>query len=123
MSDASAPQTGTAPDQGTGNDDWVVVPKGGSPSGGPNPDAASAQPSKPASAALTPADGLSFDNNDFSSLGDLDTAGDALEGYDPPSVDGTGGLGDLNMDLEDSAFGDAFHGVQQSGANTPGDGL
>lgn len=122
MSDASALQTGTTPEQGTG-DDWVVVPKSGSPSAVPNPDAASAQPSKPASAAQTPADGLSFDNNDFSSLGDLDTAGDALAGYDPPSVDGTGGLGDLNMDLEDSAFGDAFHGVQQSGANTPGDGL
>jgi hypothetical protein len=120
----------------------VVVPKGGgSPTSFGNAGAATgstpaagtlgdgsgvqlAASSKAPSAAQTPADGLGFDgdNNDFSSLGDLDTAGDALASYDPPSVDATGGLGDLNMDLEDSAFGDAFHGVQ-SAANTPGDGI
>ncbi|KAK3394378.1 hypothetical protein B0H63DRAFT_555606 [Podospora didyma] len=134
----------TAPDQGTGSGDWVVVPKGGLSPGsssnqaGPGPapahqlgqgnlvpaGALPALPtSKPASAAPTPGEGLAFDTdtNDFSSLGDLDTAGDALAGYDPPSVD-AGALGDMNMDMEDSAFGDAFHGVHQSGGNTPADG-
>lgn len=163
---------GSAPDQGSGNDDWVVVPKGGAspednaPSSGPPPasDATATAPAgtgsgtgaatattaapvgtaeatsgeseqqkpasastKPISAAATPAvtDGgsASFDQNDFSSLGDLDTAGDALAGYDAPDLDGdAGGLGedlDLQMDMEDSAFGDAFHGVDSSG--TPGD--
>ncbi|KAK8924971.1 SWI/SNF and RSC complexes subunit ssr4 [Metarhizium anisopliae] len=56
------------------------------------------------------------------SLGDLDTAGDAMAGYDAPDLDGSaGGLGedlDLQMDMDDSAFGDAFH-VDASG--TPGD--
>jgi len=143
MDDADLPKANTtAPDQGTGSGDWVVVPKGGgSPASfgnlgaaagsvelanaavGDESGAQAAASSKPTSAAQTPADGLGFDgdNNDFSSLGDLDTAGDALAGYDPPSVDDAGGLGDLNMDLEDSAFGDAFHGVEQSGGNTPGD--
>ncbi|GAB0137123.1 hypothetical protein EsDP_00005404 [Epichloe bromicola] len=88
-----------------------------------------AAPTKPTSSAATPAatDGggsASFDQNDFSSLGDLDTAGDAMAGYDAPDLDGSaGGLGDgldLQMDMEDSAFGDAFHGVNSSG--TPGDG-
>ncbi|KAK5658722.1 hypothetical protein OQA88_1531 [Cercophora sp. LCS_1] len=145
MTDADGSKNiGTAADQGTGSGDWVVVPKGGiSPNSSSNlvgatgagnqppitsGDGASgviAPSSKPpSSAAPTPGDGLGFDGdtNDFSSLGDLDTAGDALAGYDPPSVD-AGGLGDLNMDLEDSAFGDAFHGVDQSGGNTPADGM
>ncbi|KAK1757441.1 SWI/SNF and RSC complexes subunit ssr4 [Echria macrotheca] len=127
MDDVDGSRLGTAPDQGTGSGDWVVVPKGGvSPgsSGNPAGTAPAATSSKPASAAPTPGEGLGFDgdNNDFSSLGDLDTAGDALAGYDPPSVDAAG-LGDLNMDMEDSAFGDAFHGVGQSGGNTPADGM
>lgn len=130
-------QQNTAPDQGTGSGDWVVVPKegaasnagtpnpvvgGNAPSGGNTPKPAAA-PAKPASAAGTPAitEG-GFDHNDFSSLGDLDTAGDALAGYDAPALDGSAGeLGeglDLQMDMEDSAFGDAFHGVDSSG--TPG---
>lgn len=88
-----------------------------------------AAPTKATSSAATPAatDGggsASFDQNEFSSLGDLDTAGDAMAGYDAPDLDGSaGGLGDgldLQMDMEDSAFGDAFHGVDSSG--TPGDG-
>ncbi|KAK0730439.1 hypothetical protein B0H67DRAFT_475534 [Lasiosphaeris hirsuta] len=142
MQDADGPKTITAPDQGTGSGDWIVVPKGGvSPGSASNPVGSVAQlpvtstegttvlaasSSKPPSAAHTPVDGMAFDNdnNDFSSLGDLDTAGDALAGYDPPSVDDTAGLGDdLNMDMEDSAFGDAFHGVEQSGGNTPADGM
>ncbi|KAL0474302.1 hypothetical protein QR685DRAFT_549097 [Neurospora intermedia] len=96
-----------------GNSDAVGVPAQQVP-----------QPSsKPASVAPTP----TGEGIDFSSLGDLDTAGEALAGYDPPSV-GPGGddLGDLNMDMEDSAFGDAFHGVSHSAGadqSSPGAGL
>ena len=50
--------------------------------------------------------------NDFADLGDLDTAGDALAGY---GEDMSGDLGELEIDMDvgmdDSAFGDAFHGV------------
>lgn len=103
---------GTAPDAGTGSGDWVVVPKD---SNTPDPTAAASRPlSKPLSAAATPG---GFDGNDFGSLGDLDTAGDALAGFDTPSL----GEGlDLQMDMEDSAFGDAFHGVGGSASGTPG---
>ncbi|KAJ6445799.1 haloacid dehalogenase-like hydrolase [Purpureocillium lavendulum] len=145
-SPAKAPEpASTAPDQGTGSGDWVMVPKGGaSPEATAGQEAPAAPPAtegedeaaksataaqtaaKPPSAAATPAvtDGGSatFDQNDFSSLGDLDTAGDALAGFDAPDLDGSAGeLGDgldLQMDMEDSAFGDAFHGVDAS--NTPG---
>lgn len=117
VSAASNPTGGIAsvrqPPTTVGNSDATGVPAHQAP-----------QPSsKPTSAAPTPAgEGI-----DFSSLGDLDTAGEALAGYDPPSV-GPGGddLGDLNMDMEDSAFGDAFHGVSHNvGADqsSPGAGL
>ncbi|KAH7197451.1 uncharacterized protein B0J16DRAFT_278638 [Fusarium flagelliforme] len=136
--DASA----TAPDQGTGSGDWVVVPKDGTSNDqinqGPGSGTASANANTPvapgadaaksvaktASAGATPAAGtpggsVTFDQNDFSSLGDLDTAGDALAGFDGPTLDGSAGeLGeglDLSMDMDDSAFGDAFHGVDTSG--------
>ncbi len=129
MTDAEPPKDATtAPDQGTESGDWVVVPKADAtapPSAAQPPPAPAA--TKPASAAPTPGaagggggenedeedDG---DNNDFSSLGDLDTAGDALANYDPPSGDDDG----LGMDMEDSAFGDAFHGVEQSGGSVMG---
>ncbi|KAJ4150731.1 hypothetical protein LMH87_011468 [Akanthomyces muscarius] len=132
MGDANAPKPGQLNAPGEQDGDWVVVPKDGSSD--PNVGAASAakssaedakQPSvtKP-SAEATPAGSNSFDQNDFSSLGDLDTAGDALSGFDAPEMDsGAGDLGediDLNMEMEDSAFGDAFHGVGASG--TPGEG-
>ena len=144
----------------------------------PKPQAA-APSSKPASAAGTPAttggdaggSGTAAgdppgstggfeagDQIDFSSLGDLDTAGSAMVDFGSSNtpgagVEGVGGEGgegqgereeeggaappaetenlDLNMEMEDSAFGDAFHGVEPatSGAtptantqgNTPGD--
>lgn len=135
-------QPGMAPDQGTGSGDWVVVPKGGA-TPDPTSQAAGATPtldvgehklsapdSKPASNAATPAitegGSVSFDQNDFSSLGDLDTAGDALASFDGPTLDGSAGeLGeglDLNMDMDDSAFGDAFHGVESSGTPAEGQG-
>jgi hypothetical protein len=137
MGDAEPPKdANAAPDQGT-EGDWVVVPKDDTtPPTNINPtntatttqpapaSTAAPQPtSNPASAAPTPAgdEADSNDNeneNDFSELGDLDTAGDALASYSPPS----GADDELNMDLEDSAFGDAFHGVERAGSagDTPG---
>ncbi|PKS06495.1 hypothetical protein jhhlp_007243 [Lomentospora prolificans] len=129
----------TTPDQGTGSGEWVMVPKGGA-SPDPNAQAVSASgsasgskgtpaavsvsgsvPAKQLSVVGTPADGGSATfENDFSSLGDLDTAGDALANYEAPSGTDLGDGLDLNMDMDDSAFGDAFHGVSQSG--TPADG-
>ncbi|KAI0014268.1 DUF1750-domain-containing protein [Xylariaceae sp. FL0662B] len=118
----STEAAGTAPEQGTENNDWVMVPKGGTtPDGATNAASASEPPkasgpvSRQASATDTPSMGFEGDQNDFSSLDDLNTAGDALANFS-----GTpGDLGDeLDLDMEDSAFGDAFHGVdtQQSGA-------
>ncbi|KAL2021452.1 hypothetical protein VTK56DRAFT_7205 [Thermocarpiscus australiensis] len=149
----------TAPDQGTGSGDWVVVPKHDNSSSNNNdnnnpavPSSSTGQPaaagssSKPTSAAATPADGdlINLDgdgdnnnNDDFGSLGgDLDTAGDALASYEPHHRGANDGDdGDLHMeeeeDMEDSAFGDAFHGMQQSasaagegdGGDTPAEGM
>lgn len=123
----------------TGGDDWVVVPKN-DPTVPPTtqPTTTTTAPTATTTANTTattttttgtnndadtkPATGEDddenegdADNNDFSSLGDLDTAGDALASYDPPSGD------ELGMDMEDSAFGDAFHGVEQAGGSTGGE--
>lgn len=125
----------TGPAQDTDSGDWVVVPKNGTPdvptqptpgnaagSSGNTPKPTDALSSKPTPAAGTPG----FNNDDFASLGDLDSAGDALAGYDNPTLDGSAGeLGDgldLNMDMDDSAFGDAFHGVDTGASGTPGGG-
>ncbi|KAI8630421.1 DUF1750-domain-containing protein [Xylariaceae sp. FL1651] len=122
--DGTYTTSGAAPDHGTGSGDWVVVPKGGvTPDA--NADAASATglpratgpSSKQASTAGTPSGEFNGDNNDFSSLEDLNSAGDALAG-----VSGTpGGMSEsLDLNMEDSAFGDAFHGVDtQGGGDTP----
>ncbi|KAI0387923.1 DUF1750-domain-containing protein [Hypomontagnella monticulosa] len=121
------PTAGTAPDQGTGSGEWIVVPKGGAmPDGPPGAAPPSHMPkvggpmSKQGSATGTPSAGFDGDQNDFSSLDDLNTAGDALAGFS-----GTpGDLGEgLDLDMEDSAFGDAFHGVDsQQGGGTPAEG-
>ena len=120
------PLSGTAPDQGTGSGDWVVVPKGGAVSDAPtnpppanNPLKSVGSLSKQGSATGTPSAGFDGDQNDFSSLDDLNTAGDALAGFS-----GTpGDLGEgLDLDMEDSAFGDAFHGVDSQQGGTPAEG-
>ncbi|KAI0889134.1 DUF1750-domain-containing protein [Annulohypoxylon maeteangense] len=118
--------SGTAPDQGTGSGDWVVVPKGGAiPDGPANPASANNAPkaighlSKQGSATGTPSAGFDGDQNDFSSLDDLNTAGDALAGFSETPGD----LGEgLDLDMEDSAFGDAFHGVDSQQGGTPAEG-
>lgn len=117
---------GAAPDHGTGTGDWVVVPKGGvTPDGNTDagsttgPTQAMGNSSKQPSAVGTPSVGFNGDHNDFSSLEDLNSAGDALAGFS-----GTpGGMSEsLDLNMEDSAFGDAFHGVDtQGGGDTPAD--
>lgn len=105
--------TNTAPDQGTGSGDWVVVPKGGV-----SPGASTARVLPSAAGPSEPAQ----TSGDF---GDINTAGEALNSY---SHHGEGDIGD-GMDLggvEDSAFGDAVFGVEESrgsAANTPADGI
>ncbi|CAN8098746.1 unnamed protein product [Discula destructiva] len=107
-----ARDTNTAPDQGTGSGDWVVVPKGGV---SPGASAAPAPPSiaGPSEPAQTPGD-----------FGDMNTAGEALSSY---SHHNDGDLGDgMDLGVEDSAFGDAVFGVEESrgsAANTPAEGM
>ncbi|KAJ4396846.1 hypothetical protein N0V93_001068 [Gnomoniopsis smithogilvyi] len=116
MQDADqAKDISTAPDQGTGSGDWVVVPKGGmSPGASAMGSAAPASNAGPSEPAQTPGD-----------FGDMNTAGEALSSYGQHN---DGEIGD-GMDLggvEDSAFGDAVFGVEESrgsAANTPADGI
>jgi hypothetical protein len=55
--------------------------------------------------------GSMFDTADFGSFGNLDSAGDALADY--------GHDDNLGLDLvDDSAFGDAFHGTEMHHDNT-----
>lgn len=116
-----AKDSNTAPDQGTGSGDWVVVPKGGVSPGAPAAEAPAAPPSNaPPEASHTPSDANKPVDSDF---GDLNTAGEALSSYDQQN---DGDLGDaMDMGVEDSAFGDAVFGVEESrgsAANTPADG-
>lgn len=94
--------TNTAPDQGTGSGDWVVVPKGGvSPGASGNGAPAPLSAPGPPEPAQTPGDASRPVDNDF---GDVNTAGDALND-----------LGDgMDLGVEDSAFGDAVYGVEES---------
>ncbi|KAI3342041.1 hypothetical protein F4824DRAFT_447994 [Ustulina deusta] len=118
--------TGVVPDHGSGTGDWVVVPKGGvTPDGNTDVGSTTGPPkvigpsSRQPSAVGTPSVGFNGDHNDFSSLDDLNSAGDALAGFS-----GTpGGMSEgLDLNMEDSAFGDAFHGVDtQGGGGTPAD--
>ncbi|KAI6474656.1 hypothetical protein MCOR04_006352 [Pyricularia oryzae] len=138
------PTPPTAPDQGTGSGDWVVVPKnasdaasgsgvmGPSPNGGAgtpvpapggapggastmgNPATVAQKPAAtaaaaPASVPAAPTPNKPLTPGDFSNLGDLPGSSEF----------------DLNMEMEDSAFGDAFHGVSESreGSGDVGSGI
>lgn len=138
MEDA-APSGQAAGDQA---DDWVVVPQGGvsppagatAPAGkngdGSTPGAGAAQQASSASAGVTPAVDFGGDGDpgDFGSLEDLDTAGDALaafgdggnNGDDDGDEMGRGGESGadgaaVDLGMDDSAFGDAFHPVDDPG--------
>ncbi|KAI0195987.1 hypothetical protein EV127DRAFT_450638 [Xylaria flabelliformis] len=125
--DGTDAATGIAPDHGSGTGDWVVVPKGGvTPDGNTDTSSTTGAPkalgpsSKQPSVVGTPL-GFNGDHNDFSSLEDLNSAGDASGGFN-----GTpGGMSEgLDLNMEDSAFGDAFHGVDtQGGGGTPADNI
>lgn len=55
-----------------------------------------------------------IDTNVFDHFGELDTAGDALAGYE--AEDGDVGLDDQgDMGIDTSAFGDALHGTEGHG--------
>ncbi|CZR69103.1 uncharacterized protein PAC_19004 [Phialocephala subalpina] len=141
MADAgpSTEQTALGESSSTGGD-WVVVPPGGvspqhAPAQGQTPTIAdSASTSTPTANVSAPAPVTAASNpsphpattaptssantpglpdfhtspNDFADLGDLDTAGDALADL------GYSGL-DMDVGMDDSAFGDAFHGVEPRG--------
>lgn len=122
------------PAQATSTDaagDWVVVPPGGvSPvTTAPEQSAATAttttapatapavptvSPHPTATTGSTPLANFSTSPNDFADLEDLDSAGEALAGYED-----MGGHGELDLDIDvgmdDSAFGEAFHGVEPRG--------
>lgn len=157
MADAGDNNEQATSGDGTGSGDWVVVPEGGvspTPQAQPSTTSApeeaahdlpttSAPASNPSPFPATTA-GTSSANtpgmpdyhaspNDFADLGDLDTAGEALASYDDDMGGGDGDMGDLGLDMDaemgmdESAFGDAFHGVEsrgeEGGEGTPGDGL
>lgn len=101
--------------------DWVMVDEASGVQQPPSTD-------QPAVSSEAPADGAAatsgtevdaatgiFDTADFGSFDNLDTAGDALADY--ANVDDNMGL-DL---VDDSAFGDAFHGTEMHHGET-GDG-
>ncbi|TVY35797.1 SWI/SNF and RSC complexes subunit [Lachnellula subtilissima] len=148
MANASNPSVETQQPDKAEKDDWVVVPPGGvSPTRDSQPPTisqpemaapatstlsapvnANPSPLPTTSANQTPLPDFHRSPNDFADLGDLDTAGDALASYGE-DLGGSGGeLGDLDMDMDvgmdDSAFGDAFHGVEPRGDDHgEGDGL
>jgi hypothetical protein len=98
---------------GEGDGDWVMVADASAapPSAAEHPkvDAslmAATNPLVPTLAANTDSAGGLFDTTDTFSFDNLDTAGDALADYANADDD------DLGLALEDSAFGDAFHGTE-----------
>ncbi|KAH7081734.1 hypothetical protein BKA63DRAFT_487413 [Paraphoma chrysanthemicola] len=98
---------------GEKGDEWVLVDEqagGDQTAGNPQQSNASNNPTTEHPSTLPPSNvdaeaGSMFDTADFGSFDNLDTAGDALAEYDN---DDTMGL-DL---VDDSAFGDAFHGTE-----------
>ncbi|KAH8814868.1 hypothetical protein F5884DRAFT_828301 [Xylogone sp. PMI_703] len=130
-----------------GTGDWVVVPPGGV---SPEPSSAAQNTATPttttpqapatttqqatasleakvetpaAAADPSPAGSLpTFDSNanDFGDLEDLDTAGEALAGYNDHGLGGDEEMDlglDMDVGMDDSAFGDAFHGVDTDTPN------
>lgn len=111
--DLDVEMSGMANNDGKGDADWVMVENQG------NSQESGANTAQPPTSNNAPADastlasgvdaevGGMFDTADFGSFDNLDTAGDALADYT--------NVGDDNMGLDlvdDSAFGDAFHGTE-----------
>jgi hypothetical protein len=100
------------PDSGDKGEEWVLVDEqaGGARSGGnPQQSMSNLNPvtshGGPMPSTVDAEAGSMFDTADFGSFDNLDTAGDALAEY--------GNDDGLGLDLvDDSAFGDAFHGTE-----------
>ncbi|KAF1973381.1 DUF1750-domain-containing protein [Bimuria novae-zelandiae CBS 107.79] len=114
--DLDVEMSGMTNTDGKGDADWVMVPN---QSDAQQPGTNSAQPptSNDAANAMTSSGvdaevGGMFDTTDFGSFDNLDTAGDALADYTNVGDDN---MGDL---LDDSAFGDAFHGTEMHHGET-----
>lgn len=118
--DLDVEMSGMANSNGKGDADWVMVENQGNVQ---QPGANNAQPptsnDTPADASALTASGVDaevggmFDTTDFGGFDNLDTAGDALADYT--------NVGDDNMGLDlvdDSAFGDAFHGTEMHHGET-----
>lgn len=107
---------------GDKGDEWVMVDEqaGGARQAGNSQQPATGQHPAPSSTGAMPQTnvdtetGSMFDTADFGSFDNLDTAGDALAEY---GNDDTMGL-DL---VDDSAFGDAFHGTEMHHETGDGD--
>lgn len=121
--DLDVEMSGMTNADGKGGDaDWVVVDNQGSPSA-QQAGATNAHPTSSAGAlaGIIPTSGADaepsgiFDTADFS-FDNLDTAGDALADYTNVGDDSIG----LDL-MDDSAFGDAFHGTETHHGET-GDG-
>lgn len=123
--DLDVEMSGMTNADGKSGDDWVLVDNQDS-STAPTAGANNAQPptstDAPTDTSVLPTSGVDaeaggiFDTTDFGSFDNLDTAGDALADYT--------NVGDDNMGLDlvdDSAFGDAFHGTEMHHGVT-GDG-
>jgi hypothetical protein len=111
--DLDVEMSGMANNDGKGDADWVMVENQGNPqqSGANNVQPPTSNDTSADANALTSGVdaevGGMFDTADFGSFDNLDTAGDALADYT--------NVGDDNMGLDlvdDSAFGDAFHGTE-----------
>lgn len=103
-----------------GDADWVMVPNqdttqqaGTNIAQPPTSNDASADATAMTTSGVDTEVGGMFDTTDFGSFDNLDTAGDALADYT--------NVGDDNMGLDlvdDSAFGDAFHGTEMHHGET-----
>lgn len=121
--DLDVEMSGMAP-TGDKGDEWVMVNDqannaqqagGNVQAGNANNNQASGNAGGAMAAANMEADaGSMFDSADFGSFDNLDSAGDALADY--------GQDDNLGLDLvDDSAFGDAFHGTEMHNDNGEGD--
>ncbi|KAK7187359.1 hypothetical protein DPSP01_002487 [Paraphaeosphaeria sporulosa] len=117
--DLDVEMSGMANNDGKGDADWVMVENQGIPqqSGANNAQPPTNNDAPADASALTSGVdaevGGMFDAADFGSFDNLDTAGDALADYT--------NVGDDNMGLDlvdDSAFGDAFHGTEMHHGDT-----
>ncbi|KAH4254661.1 hypothetical protein HBI04_016890 [Parastagonospora nodorum] len=109
------------PSDGEKGDAWGMADDqaGTQPSGNPHQSGANANPATSNAGGMPTSNvdadaGSMFDTADFGSFDNLDTAGDALAEY---GNDDTMGL-DL---VDDSAFGDAFHGTEMQHHDETGD--